>query len=121
MAKSKQPTSKTSTKKKGSTRVKSAPAPGNGSGTVMAMPQRRESTAAVALVAPAPIPVQNAPKQEGRYVYGVVESREPGNYGRIGIGGTGVMVYTFHNAYIAAIVSKTPVFIFDPPRENALD
>jgi hypothetical protein len=119
MAKSKQTTSKTSTKKKGSTRAKSAPAAGNGSGAVMAMPERRES-AAVTLVAPAPIPVQSAPKQEGRYVYGVVESREPGNYGRIGIGGSGEMVYTVHNADIAAIVSKTPVFIFDPTRENAL-
>jgi len=64
--------------------------------------------------------VPAAAQQEGRYVYGVIETRDPLNFGRIGIGGAGEMVYTVHRGDIAAIVSKTAVFIFDPTRENAL-
>ncbi len=60
------------------------------------------------------------PGQEGRYVYGIVEGREPLTFGKMGIGGTGELVYTVSHGDISAIVSKTPVFIFDPTRENAL-
>lgn len=56
----------------------------------------------------------------GRYVYGIIETKEPTTFGRIGIGGTGELVYTIHYQDIAAIVSNTSVFIFDPTRENAL-
>ncbi len=59
-------------------------------------------------------------RQEGRYVYGVISSREAAQFGRIGIGGMGESVYTVHHGDIAAVVSKTPVFIFDPNRDNAL-
>jgi|SRR5947209_6460924 len=59
-------------------------------------------------------------QQEGRYVYGVIEAREPFNFGKIGIGGVGESVYSVHHGDVAAVVSKTPVFIFDPTRENAL-
>ena len=58
--------------------------------------------------------------QEGRYVYGIIEGREPLTFGKMGIGGTGELVYTVSHGDISAIVSKTPVFIFDPTRENAL-
>ncbi len=57
---------------------------------------------------------------EGRYVYGVITSRDTQAFGKIGIGGAGEPVYTVHHGDIAAVVSKTPVFIFDPTRENAL-
>jgi hypothetical protein len=50
----------------------------------------------------------------------VIEAREPFSFGRIGIGGMGESVYTVHHGDVAAVVSKTPVFIFDPTRENAL-
>lgn len=56
----------------------------------------------------------------GRYVYGIVESREPATFGKIGIGGTGELVYMVKYLDIAAVVSNTTVFIFDPTRENAL-
>jgi hypothetical protein len=59
-------------------------------------------------------------RQEGRYVYGIIQSREPISFGRMGIGGTGEMVYVVTHGDIAAVVSRTPVFIFDPTRENAL-
>src|SRR5579862_1818921 len=66
-----------------------------------------------------PIPVPDV-RQEGRYVYGIIQSRDPVTFGRMGIGGTGEMVYTAHFQDIAAVVSKTAVYIFDPTRENAL-
>jgi hypothetical protein len=53
-------------------------------------------------------------------VYGVIQTREPISFGKIGIGGLGDMVYTVHYNDIAAVVSRTSVFIFDPTRENAL-
>ncbi len=56
----------------------------------------------------------------GRYVYGIVESKEPGAFGKIGIGGSGELVYMIKYLDIAAVVSNTNVFIFDPTRENAL-
>src|SRR5947208_7334604 len=58
----------------------------------------------------------------GRYVYGVIHSapKEPIGFGRTGIGGFGEQVYTVHHGDIAAVISKTNVFIFDPTRENAL-
>src|SRR5437016_5677989 len=60
------------------------------------------------------------PGQEGRYVYGIIESREPATFGKTGIGTSGETVYTVHHGDVAAVVSKTSVFIFDPTRENAL-
>ncbi|HZQ90240.1 MAG TPA: GvpL/GvpF family gas vesicle protein [Terriglobales bacterium] len=61
-----------------------------------------------------------AASSAGRYVYGVIQTREPISFGKIGIGGLGDMVYTVHYNDIAAVVSRTSVFIFDPTRENAL-
>lgn len=58
--------------------------------------------------------------QEGRYVYGIIEENESMTFGKTGIGGTGETVYTVHHGDVAAVVSKTSVFIFDPTRENAL-
>ena len=58
--------------------------------------------------------------QEGRYVYGIIQSREPVTFGKMGIGGTGQMVYAVTHGDISAVVSRTGVFIFDPTRENAL-
>ncbi len=69
-----------------------------------------------------PVPRGDASEQpqEGHYVYGIIQAREPLTFGKIGIGGRGDLVYTVHHSDIAGVVSKTPVFIFDPTRENAL-
>jgi hypothetical protein len=56
----------------------------------------------------------------GRYVYGIVQSKERVTFGKSGIGGTGELVYTVNYQDIAAVVSNTSVYIFDPTRENAL-
>ena len=68
----------------------------------------------------APHSSEAAPGEGGRYVYGIVQAKEHMNFGKIGIGGAGEPVYTVNYQDIAAVVSKTPVAIFDPTRENAL-
>jgi len=60
------------------------------------------------------------PGEGGRYVYGIVQAKDPVTFGKIGIGGSGEMVYTVNYQDIAAVVSNTSVYIFDPTRENAL-
>jgi hypothetical protein len=58
--------------------------------------------------------------EPGIYVYSIVESSEPRTFGRIGIGGHGDEVYTVHYKDLAAVVSRTPLVVYDPTRENAL-
>src|SRR5919109_5157390 len=67
-----------------------------------------------------PNAAETTPGEGGRYVYGIVQAKEHLNFGKIGIGGAGEPVYTVNHLDIAAVVSKTPVAIFDPTRENAL-
>src|SRR5437764_12695523 len=63
-----------------------------------------------------------APPEQGGgcYVYGVIQAKEPLTFGKVGIGGQGDLVFTLHHGDIAAVVSKTSQFIYDPTRENAL-
>jgi hypothetical protein len=68
-------------------------------------------------VRPAAFPI---PAEGGRYVYGIIEAKDALAFGKMGIGSQGEMVYTVHHGDIAAVVSKTNVYIFDPTRENAL-
>jgi hypothetical protein len=56
----------------------------------------------------------------GVYVYNVIEADQPRTFGNIGIGGRGDEVYTVHFRDLAAVVSKTPLVVYDPTRENAL-
>jgi hypothetical protein len=55
----------------------------------------------------------------GKYVYCIIRSDRQREFGAIGIGG-GQRVYTvaFHD--LAAVVSDTPIVIYDPTRENVL-
>jgi hypothetical protein len=57
---------------------------------------------------------------EGRLVYCIIEADSPRRFGNIGIGGRGDEVYTIHYGGLAAVVSDTPVMVYDPTRENAL-
>jgi len=61
-----------------------------------------------------------APGEGGRYGYGIVQAKDPVTFGKVGIGGSGEMVYTVNYQDIASVVSNTSVYIFDPTRENAL-
>jgi len=57
---------------------------------------------------------------EGIYVYCIIESADPRAFGKIGIGGRGDEVYTVHHQDLAAVVSRSPLMVYDPTRENAL-
>jgi hypothetical protein len=57
---------------------------------------------------------------EGKYVYCIIKSSEPRSFGPIGIGGRGDDVFTVHYDELAAVVSSTPIMVYDPTRENAL-
>src|SRR5579859_1670977 len=61
-----------------------------------------------------------APGEGGRYVYGIVQAKDRVTFGQVGNGGSGDMVYTVNYQDIAAVVSNTSVYIFEPTRENAL-
>jgi Gas vesicle synthesis protein GvpL/GvpF len=55
---------------------------------------------------------------EGKYVYCIIETKEPRSFGPMGIGGRGDEVYTVHHEGLAAVVSNTPLVVYDPTREN---
>jgi Gas vesicle synthesis protein GvpL/GvpF len=70
---------------------------------------------------PSEISPSTEPQTEsGIYVYSIVESAQPHTFGKIGIGGRGDEVYTVHFKDLAAVVSRTPLVVYDPIRENAL-
>ena len=55
----------------------------------------------------------------GKYVYCIIRNDRQRDFGEIGIGG-GRRVYTIHEQDLAAVVSDTPLVIYDPTRENVL-
>ncbi len=65
--------------------------------------------------------LQSSPDTEqGKYVYGIIKTETPREFGQVGIGGRGDRVYTVHYKEFAAVVSNCPLIVFDPTRENAL-
>ena len=59
-------------------------------------------------------------EEEGKYVYCVIRCPDEKDFGPIGIGEGGNRVYTVNFQDIAAVVSDTPIRIYDPTRENVL-
>jgi hypothetical protein len=57
--------------------------------------------------------------REGKYVYCIIRLDDPRDFGEIGMGGS-ARVYTIHHNELAAVVSDTPIVIYDPTRENVL-
>ena len=55
----------------------------------------------------------------GKYVYCIVRSDRSRDFGAIGIGG-GQRVFTVAFQDLAAVVSDTPIVIYDPTRDNVL-
>jgi hypothetical protein len=58
--------------------------------------------------------------EDGIYVYSIIECLEPRTFGKLGIGSRGDEVYTVHYKDLAAVVSRTPLLVYDPTRENVL-
>lgn len=65
-------------------------------------------------------PAKVAPVEDGKYVYCIIQSERAQSFGKRGIGGRGDDVYTIHHGQLAAVVSDTPIAIYDPTRENVL-
>ena len=61
-----------------------------------------------------------ADAEQGKYVYCIIKTDPPRDFGPVGIGGRGDRVYTVHYKEFAAVVSNCPLIVFDPTRENAL-
>lgn len=59
-----------------------------------------------------------SPPVEGKYVYCIIESKDARSFGPVGMGGRGAEVYTVHHGGLAAVVSNTPLVVYDPTREN---
>ena len=57
---------------------------------------------------------------EGKYVYCIIKTVDEKDFGPIGIGDGSRRVYTVHYHDLAAVVSDTPIRIYDPTRENVL-
>jgi hypothetical protein len=56
----------------------------------------------------------------GKYVYCIIQTKEPLRFGPIGIGAEPAEVHTVSYENIAAVVSDTPIEVHDPTRENVL-
>ena len=84
-------------------------------------PTERPSAAA-AEPTPAPRGGGDSGEQDeaGKYVYCIIRSSEERDFGDIGIGDGERPVYTVHHGDLAAVVSDTPIRIYDPTRENVL-
>ncbi len=58
--------------------------------------------------------------RSGKYVYCIIHTNDPCRFGPIGIGSEPVEVHTVNYKDIAAVVSDTPLEVYDPTRENVL-
>jgi hypothetical protein len=67
-----------------------------------------------------PRPTVTSTPNRGKYVYCIIRSAQPLKLGPIGIGSEPAEVLTVRFKEIAAVVSDTPVEVFDATRENVL-
>jgi hypothetical protein len=58
--------------------------------------------------------------QRGKYVYCVIHSENPLTFGAIGIGADPTEVHTVNFRDVAAVVSDTPIELYEPTRQNVL-
>ena len=59
-------------------------------------------------------------KEEGYYIYGIVATDQRREFGPIGIGGRGNVVYTLPYREVAAIVSRSPIIKYAVTRDNSM-
>jgi hypothetical protein len=59
-------------------------------------------------------------ESRGKYVYCIINSSAPLSFGSIGIGNQQAEVHTVHYRELAAVISDTPIEVFDATRENVL-
>jgi hypothetical protein len=61
-----------------------------------------------------------AADRRGKYVYCIIRTQDPLRFGPIGIGAEPTDVHTISHRELAAVVSDTPIEVFDATRENVL-
>src|SRR6266853_5795441 len=66
------------------------------------------------------VQAQQPDAEQGKYVYCIIRTDSPKDFGAVGIGGRGDRVHTVPYNEFAAVVSNCPLIVFDPTRENAL-
>jgi hypothetical protein len=67
-----------------------------------------------------PDPAARTGGRSGKYVYCIVQTTELRRFGPIGIGSEPAEVHTVNYKDVAAVVSDTPLEVYDPTRENVL-
>jgi gas vesicle protein GvpL/GvpF len=58
--------------------------------------------------------------RRGKYVYCIIRTKDPLRFGAVGIGAEPTDVHTISHRELAAVVSDTPIEVFDATRENVL-
>ncbi len=71
-------------------------------------------------IGPAPAPARTENGTEGKYVYCIIKSERPLNFGMLGLGSEPTEVHSVNYRDLAAVVSNTPMVVQDPTRENIL-
>lgn len=84
------------------------------------MPEPRSAPGPVSDLLAFPEPSVRSGGRSGKYVYCIIPTNEPGRFGPIGIGSEPAEVHTVNYRDIAAVVSDTPLEVYDPTRENVL-
>ena len=59
-------------------------------------------------------------KEEGYYIYGIIAADQRREFGPVGIGGRGDVVYSLPYREVAAIVSRSPIVKYAVTRENSI-
>jgi len=63
---------------------------------------------------------ENEILKEGKYIYGIIRHSGPLNYGPIGMGKRGDLVYAINYKGISAVVSSSPIIIYEARRVNMI-
>ena len=63
---------------------------------------------------------ENEVQKEGRYIYGIIRHSGPLNYGPIGMGKRADEVYGINYKDISAVVSCSPIIIYEARRVNMI-
>src|SRR6266545_3056797 len=90
--------------------------------TTRPVPAERKAARSAEAPARAPLhaPRTTGTESRGKYVYCIIRSDDPLKFGPVGIGTEPADVHTVNYKELAAVVSDTPVEVFDATRENVL-
>jgi hypothetical protein len=89
---------------------------------------KKAAKKAPSIPTPAPVPAvplvpavsESDEHRSGKYVYCIIHTEDSLRFGPIGIGSEPADVHTVNFKEIAAVVSDTPLEVYDPTRENVL-